>query len=270
MIFKITNMSNANKKEILDYPKHTKWIKFSSLSDDIKPFMIPYNETKISKKYNNKSGYTKSKFIQINEKNEIKVVYKKRIEYKKEGIIKGCDIGINNIWTLDDSNCSNDYYSDKITNFGKLLEKMTKTKSNSKSFKRLETFRTNFINRSINKLKIDDCKILKIEKLSVINPSCKFLKHWTGRCILDKITRICEENNVKVLRVSPTNTSRMCNNCNYVDKKNRINKYFICLKCNYKCNADVNAAKNIKNLNVKEKIIPSDGKKYKNGWFYSR
>jgi transposase len=118
------------------------------------------------------------------------------------------------------------------------------------------------------KSQLENCNTLNIENLSMINPSCRFLKHWPGKNILCKITRLCEENNVKVLRVSPTNTSRMCHECKYVDKKNRSNKEFKCIKCKHETNADVNAAKNIRNLTIGEKIVPSDGITRKGVGFY--
>jgi putative transposase len=50
----------------------------------------------------------------------------------------------------------------------------------------------------------------------------------------------------KVILVSPHNTSRKCSACGHIDALNRSTQAkFLCLKCSYRDNADVNAAKNI-------------------------
>lgn len=51
---------------------------------------------------------------------------------------------------------------------------------------------------------------------------------------------------VRVYIVDPRNTSKECSMCGYIDKNNRkTQSEFLCLKCGYTENADINAAKNI-------------------------
>jgi len=51
---------------------------------------------------------------------------------------------------------------------------------------------------------------------------------------------------IPVCVVDPRNTSRECSVCGYIDKNNRkTQSEFLCLKCGYTENADINAAKNI-------------------------
>ena len=51
---------------------------------------------------------------------------------------------------------------------------------------------------------------------------------------------------VGMILVNPAYTSQTCSQCGYVAKENRESQaVFICKKCSYKTNADVNAAKNI-------------------------
>ena len=51
---------------------------------------------------------------------------------------------------------------------------------------------------------------------------------------------------VGMILVNPAYTSQTCSQCGHVDKRNRESQaVFICKKCSYKTNADVNAAKNI-------------------------
>ena len=51
---------------------------------------------------------------------------------------------------------------------------------------------------------------------------------------------------VGMILVNPAYTSQTCSQCGYVAKENRESQaVFICKKCSYTANADVNAAKNI-------------------------
>jgi putative transposase len=52
---------------------------------------------------------------------------------------------------------------------------------------------------------------------------------------------------IPVVAVDPRNTSRTCNECGYCDKGNRKSQgSFVCLKCGHTANADLNAARNIR------------------------
>ncbi len=77
------------------------------------------------------------------------------------------------------------------------------------------------------------------------------MSNWTYIDIFDKLQRKCEEQNVSIVRVSPTCTSQRCFACGWVCKKNRKGKSFKCVKCEYAFDADLNAAKNI-SLNLRE------------------
>ena len=51
---------------------------------------------------------------------------------------------------------------------------------------------------------------------------------------------------VGMIFVNPAYTSQTCSRCGHVDKKNRESQaVFVCKKCSYTANADVNAARNI-------------------------
>ena len=51
---------------------------------------------------------------------------------------------------------------------------------------------------------------------------------------------------VGMILVNPAYTSQTCSRCGHVDKKNRESQaVFVCKKCSYTANADVNAARNI-------------------------
>ena len=63
----------------------------------------------------------------------------------------------------------------------------------------------------------------------------------------DTAIRMSGNYNVNVVLVNPDFTSQMCPKCGHISKNNRKSQEtFCCEKCNYKNNADINAAKNIK------------------------
>ena len=54
-----------------------------------------------------------------------------------------------------------------------------------------------------------------------------------------------------LIKVNPNNTSRKCSRCGNIDKNNRkVRSEFKCTKCGFNCNADFNAALNIKALAI--------------------
>ena len=51
---------------------------------------------------------------------------------------------------------------------------------------------------------------------------------------------------IEVVYLDPRYTSQKCSNCGHIEKANRHKHIFKCKKCGYSCDADLNAAKNIK------------------------
>ena len=57
----------------------------------------------------------------------------------------------------------------------------------------------------------------------------------------------CENLGVKVLLIMAHYTSITCCRCNYIDRKSRISRdKFKCTRCKFECDADLNAAINIR------------------------
>jgi len=67
---------------------------------------------------------------------------------------------------------------------------------------------------------------------------------------------------VEVIYIDPKNTSRTCSKCGHCDTKNRKTQDgFECLSCGHKENADINAAKNIRNKGfLKTPMVADDVK----------
>lgn len=93
------------------------------------------------------------------------------------------------------------------------------------------------------------------------------------------LERLCKKENFNFAKVNPAYTSQVCPVCGNIDKKSRNHRMFLCTNCHHSDDADINAAKNIKNrianpmlkLNLikfnNEKQIYV-GSKHKNKTFY--
>ncbi len=54
------------------------------------------------------------------------------------------------------------------------------------------------------------------------------------------------EKNIEIVYVNPAYTSQQCSACGYILKRNRNGSNFVCKKCNFSLNADLNASHNIR------------------------
>lgn len=90
------------------------------------------------------------------------------------------------------------------------------------------------------------CKINNIQYEEELNYNDLFslLRIYSMK---NTVIRMSRNYNVNVVLVNPDFTSQMCPKCGHISKNNRKSQEtFCCEKCNYKNNADINAAKNIK------------------------
>jgi putative transposase len=75
-----------------------------------------------------------------------------------------------------------------------------------------------------------------------------------------------EEAGVRMVRVPPAYTSQTCSQCGFCDKGNRKSQSeFCCLQCDFACNADVNAARNIRTKGLQILVETSARKAANNG-----
>ncbi len=118
----------------------------------------------------------------------------------------------------------------------------------SKSFKRAQRHRSNFMSWCVNQLNkynlshvvIEDIKHLRKNKITN-----RFMSHWTYDELTRKLSLFCESNNVCLNKVNPAYTSQRCEQCGNVQTENRKGTVFKCVLCGYTTNADLNAARNI-------------------------
>ncbi len=63
------------------------------------------------------------------------------------------------------------------------------------------------------------------------------------------------------MKVDPKYTSQKCNKCSYISKENRITRdEFECSKCGHQADADINAAKNIRDLDASSTLSKNTSK----------
>ncbi len=100
--------------------------------------------------------------------------------------------------------------------------------------------------KNLKTLFIEDLKNLKLGKNKNRGKSFrKALSPWTYAQVISRMEAKEQENRVCLVKVNPQNTSRRCPVCGYIDKENRHNEIFKCLKCEYQEDADIVGAKNI-------------------------
>jgi putative transposase len=96
-------------------------------------------------------------------------------------------------------------------------------------------------------------------------------RNWAPGMFLDSIRWQAKQLGVELMFVNPAYTSQRCSKCGNINKKNRPKgkdkaAKFECTVCGYKDHADKNAARNLSDLEIEEKIkLSIDNKMIPNG-----
>jgi predicted RNA-binding Zn-ribbon protein involved in translation (DUF1610 family) len=180
--------------------------------------------------------------------------------------ILGFDQGLKDVITISDGRTT-----PKKDSYGHTLESITNSlarkKKGSKSFKKAQDHRKNFINWSINKLNFNNIKEVRLEKIYNIGfgkSKSRKMSHWCNTLIRDKIKRKCEEMKVSFVEQSSSYRSQRCSSCGSVRKANRKGKTYSCKHCGNTIDADLNAAKNHE-VNLPEIPYSFSNQKYNRG-----
>lgn len=137
-------------------------------------------------------------------------------------------------------------------------EKIARKKQGSKAFKRALTERDNLINRSLNQFDLTQVKEVVCEDLKGVKKNSKGkirkkfnnkLQRWTYPKVLDKLSRLTDEQGVLLTRVNPAYTSQKCSSCGVIYKGNRRGETYECT-CGSLMDADLNAAINLSHMGV--------------------
>lgn len=134
---------------------------------------------------------------------------------KSNGTITlGADQGVTTCLSLSDGQSTTknkDGYDLKS-----IMDKLNNKKKGSKSYKRTQEHRTNYINWSINQLNLDNVKELRLEKLFQMRSGTRtssFMNRWTYTQINTSIRSKCEILGVPVIEQSATYRSQRCSDC---------------------------------------------------------
>ena len=204
---------NENKNNILGVDVNTSSNLFS-LSSGIQ---IEYDEKIINQaaKLNKTISYKQTN-KSVSEKNidDVNKVYSKKIQRRIDKMVR-----------------RSEYYQNKKSH--ELIEYM---KENNFNYLVMED-----LNLTSNKTKTK--KKSEKEKINY-NDVAKTLRINNLKNVLE---RLCKKENFNFAKVNPVYTSQTCPICGNIDKKSRNHRMFLCIKCHHTDDADINAAKNIKN-----------------------
>jgi len=141
----------------------------------------------------------------------------------------------------------------------KVYEKISRKKQGSKAFKRSLAERDQLINRTVNRLDLQEVKEVVVEDLKSVKHKSRGqirksfnnkLQRWSYPKVLGKLASVCEEAGITFTKVNPAYTSQTCSECGVQDKASRKGKTFACVSCGMTMDADLNAACNIRNRAV--------------------
>ena len=181
----------------------------------------------------------------------------------------GIDLGICKPIVFSDGKMlgSGRYIKHKKLEYGKKRARSQKLKA---SISAKQGRWTNDLNHKLSRKAVDyaisqGASVLALENLKGNHLSNRrFRKYsWAFKDLLSKVAYKAEHAGLKVVYVNPAYTSQTCSRCGSKSKDNRKTQdWFLCDKCSYQANADVNASKNILNLSVKNglNMNPTVGK----------
>lgn len=220
------------------------WVALNSIGNKIK-LVIPFKKTKHLNRLMNKGADLKS-FVSICKNSITLCVEVPDAPITEDGATIGIDIGMTSIVsTSDGDQITEDPHRHSLQS---ICEKLARKKKGSKGFERAVKHRDNFIRWSLNQIKFDGIKHIKIEKIRKLRHkkrTSRLLSGWVSSQILNYIKAKAQENGVRISELSPSYTSQRCSKCGWVRKSNRNGKTFKCKHCGFTMDADLNAAINI-------------------------
>lgn len=214
---------------------------------------VPIKQHKQSLKF---KDWTRKKSVQLRKINGnfyLTFFYEKEQPAKKEqGASLGIDIGYKKLIATSDNQVLG---KEMIQVYDRISRKV----QGSKNFKQSLKFRDYEINRICNELNLSQVSNLYIEALKNVKHKSKFskkfnhkLQRWSYQKATVKIERLCEEQGIELVKVSPAYTSQTCSKCGFVDSHSRKGETFECTNCKIILDADYNASLNILHRGVIE------------------
>lgn len=162
------------------------------------------------------------------------------------GEILGIDIGQNSILSCSDGFqvvCDGHGHT-----YASICERMSRKKRGSKGFRKVSNHRTNFVNWSVKQLNLDGVMEVHREDINSMFRGRRIgrkLSHWNYGELFGALDRRLEEAGVRSTKVNPAYTSQRCSHCGWVHDGNRKGHMFVCKRCGFHTDADLNAATNL-------------------------
>jgi transposase len=227
----------------------------SLFNNEFKKQFLPKNKIIIlankHKRYNhweNMENSTRMNSVMLHD-DRISVRFKIHKKKKENGLAVGIDQGIKSVISATYSDgqkhqstrCAHGHDLDSI------IKKMENKKKGSKSYRRAQEHRKNYVNQCVNRLNLTGVLKVNLEELKNMGfkqITSSYLRRFPTQQIRSKLQSICEEEGVLLdLRSSPYKSQR-CNDCGFVHVRNRSGKLFCCLRCGHTDDADMNSSAN--------------------------
>ena len=225
------------------------WLHLASIGNKI-IMDLPIKYHKHFNKYNNIGKRLNSYIIT---KNYVQFSFEITTQPKKEGKkCIGIDTGINALASLNNGN----QYGKDIK---ECIERIKRCQQKSKGWYVAKRALKQRIDEVVKELMlIENPDLIVVERLKNMGNKSKAKRllaknirrsigTWNWKYWLKRLEGYCEINRVSFRSVLPYYTSTTCPVCGHSDRGNRNGEIFLCLKCEHKDNADINAGKNILN-----------------------
>jgi putative transposase len=129
-------------------------------------------------------------------------------------------------------------------------------KKQNKIHKKVKNVKENFFHevsamlmKRFDQITVEDLAIKKMKE-SEIRSLNRLISEVSWGSLLSKLEYKSLIYNKSLIKIDPAYTSQRCSECGFKHKKNRKTQAsFKCLRCGFKLNADINAARNILNYN---------------------
>ena len=131
----------------------------------------------------------------------------------------------------------------------------------AKMVRRAEYYQNYKSHKLIEYMKNNNFNYLVMEDLEIKSSKTKTKKNANGikinyndvaktlriNNLKNVLERLCKKANFNFAKINPAYTSQTCSVCGNIDKRSRNHRMFLCTNCHHSDDADINAAKNIKN-----------------------
>ena len=220
------------------------FLRLKSITKTKMDIKIPIKFNRHSRKLQSKGSLKNSFLIS---KNKIDFRWDiPNVEKRTEGIIVGADQGLKDVLTMSDKQVTPkvDVHGHSLES---IIDRLCRKTKDSKSFKRTQEHRKNFVNWDLNQIDFSNIKQINLERIWNIGYKSKKsrkMSHWTNTIIRDKVESLCELIGVQVNHQSSTYRSQRCSGCGMVRKSNRKRKSYECKSCGLILDADYNASLN--------------------------